>query len=192
MLKHISKRRLFFLGLLHRWYLFVYFCVYVAISLSDFLWFTILPQLTTVRMEPAGRSWSAQEDSSLLLHGHCTNTLAQSAPWWGKGQFQKHTVLPTSARQCSSLMPAPVSQPWPQQPCFPGKVNRLQAGLLPRAVPCFAWLPPLCPDTALSIGKLWKIIWIWLILKVFFPPSRLSAEIPAHVFMSFWWIWMGD
>lgn len=60
MLKHISKRRLFFLGLLHRWYLFVYFCVYVAISLSDFLWFTILPQLTTVRVEPAGRSWSAQ------------------------------------------------------------------------------------------------------------------------------------
>lgn len=53
--------RLFYLHLVHGWYIFISACVYVCISVSDFVWFTVLPGLSNrLQAEPAGRSQSVQ------------------------------------------------------------------------------------------------------------------------------------
>lgn len=59
----------------------IYLClrVCVAISVSDFLWFSVLPELTnSLWAEPAGRSWSVQARQLFAapwtLHKH-VNTL---------------------------------------------------------------------------------------------------------------------
>lgn len=160
-----------------------YFCI----------WFSVVHCLTWVNQQSTGRaSWKILVSAGKTAFC-CSMDTAQTR--W-------HSLLPDGKRDNSKSI----------QCCLP-----LQGNTLPWCLLCIPALTTAAPGIAEQTAgwfaasscpllwviahlvswyspahcKLWRIIWIWLSLKGFFPLSSLSTGIPAYMFLPFWWIWTG-
>lgn len=168
-------------------YLYLCECGYFSI------WFSVVCCLTWVNQQSTGRaSWK-------IVVSAGKTALCCSM---GTARTRWHSLLPDGKRdnsrgtRCSPPLQGCALPCCPLlHPSFDHSSPAALAGWTHcRLVCCLSnpllWLmPTLCPHTAQSTGKLWRII--WLASKFFCHPPALH-KIPAYIFIPFWWIWTGD
>lgn len=106
----------------------------MCISVSNYVCFTLSPGLSNgLQAEPGGRAWSLESRLGFAapwIVQTCADTVC-SLMGCGKSSG---ACSASSARWCSSLMPTPVSQPWPHQSrqfllcCWPQPQHGVQMG----------------------------------------------------------------